>query len=279
MSSDLSKLIETGFEVEFHSHAKAILTVDFPQALMELEEVLLGLTIPIEEIVGSGGGETKGTQRLRRGLAAKQWVKTKFEIQKSINGVKAESISHEVDHVRSFIEGEGARPKMLALEIEWNNKDPFFDRDLENFKRLHAEGAISVGIVVTRGASLQQELRDLVRKWADQNDIDGYDALEALGVTPTRRQKQEVLKRTGRERNPLSFRDAWTDHFVSDKFGVATTHWSKLADRVQRGVGNPCPLLLIGLPSSIVTFGEDKGVIAALLEEGAEDWPLDMFEI
>ena len=204
MSSDLSKLIETGFEVEFHSHAKAILTVDFPHALMELEEVLLGLTIPIEEIVGSGGGETKGTQRLRRGLAAKQWVKTKFEIQKSINGIKAESISHEVDHVRSFIEGEGARPKMLALEIEWNNKDPFFDRDLENFKRLHAEGAISVGIVVTRGASLQQELRDLVRKWVDQNDIDGYDALEALGVTPTRRQKQEVLKRTGRERNPLS---------------------------------------------------------------------------
>jgi Restriction endonuclease BglII len=34
---------------------------------------------------------------------------------------------------------------VVALEIEWNNKDPFFDRDLENFKRLHAEGAISVG--------------------------------------------------------------------------------------------------------------------------------------
>jgi Restriction endonuclease BglII len=271
MSPDLSALIERGFEVEFHSHAKAILTVDFPQALAELEEVLLGLTIPIEEIVGSGGGETKGTQRLRRGLAAKRWVKTKFEIQKSINGIKAESISHEVDHVRSFLREGSPRPKMLALEIEWNNKDPFFDRDLENFKRLHAEGAISVGIVVTRGASLQQELRDLVRKWVDQNDIDGYDALEALGVTPTRRQKQEVLKRTGRERNPLSFRDAWTDHFVSDKFGVATTHWSKLADRVRRGVGNPCPLLLIGLPSSIVTFGEDPKTVAALIEEGAPE--------
>ncbi len=60
---------------------------------------------------------------------------------------------------------------------------------------------------------------------------------------------------------------------------AATTHWSNLADHFQRGVGDPCPPLLIGLPSSIVTFGEDKGVIAALLEEGAEDWPLDMFEI
>ena len=178
-------------------------------------------------------------------------------------------ISHEVDHVRSFIQGEGRRPKMLALEIEWNNKDPFFDRDLENFKRLHAEGRHFRRHCRHARRQLAAELRDLVRKWVDQNAIAGYDALEALGVTPTRRQKQEVLKRTGRERNPISFRDAWTDHFVSDKFGVATTHWSKLADRVQRGVGNPCPLLLIGLPSSIVTFGEDPKTVAALIKEGA----------
>ena len=46
----------------------------------------------------------------------------------------------EVDHVRSF---ERCR---IALEIEWNNKDPFYDRDLENYKRLHADGAISVAI-------------------------------------------------------------------------------------------------------------------------------------
>ena len=61
-------LQEKGYQVEFHSHALAILSVDFPQALEELGDVLSGLTIPIEEIIGSGGGETKGTQRLRRGL-------------------------------------------------------------------------------------------------------------------------------------------------------------------------------------------------------------------
>jgi hypothetical protein len=43
----------------------------------------------------------------------------------------------------------------------------------------------------------------------------------------------------------------------------------KLEDRVQRGVGNPCPLVLIGLPDSIVTFHEGK---AALVEvEAAEE--------
>ena len=35
----------------------------------------------------------------------------------------------------------------------------------------------------------------------------------------------------------------------------ATTHWRKLADRVNRGVGNPCPLLLLGLPASAVIEG------------------------
>ena len=70
-----------------------------------------------------------------------------------------------------------------------------------------------------------------------------------------------------RNKDPIPFRDAWADHFVSDKFGAATTHWRKLQDRVQRGVGNPCPLVLIGLPASIVTFGESKDAVMMLLGE------------
>jgi hypothetical protein len=75
------------------------------------------------------------------------------------------------------------------------------------------------------------------------------------------------MKRVTRKKNPVPFREAWVDHFVSDKFGAATTHWSKLQDRVQRGVGNPCPLLLIGLPDSIVTFGEDPNEVKKLLAD------------
>ena len=49
-----------------------------------------------------------------------------------------------------------------------------------------------------------------------------------------------------------SFEEGWAHAFVSDKFGEATTHWRKLEDRVRRGVGNPCPLLLIGIPKQVV---------------------------
>lgn len=247
MISAFQPLRETGFEIELLHHAEAIISVDFPEAVEELCQTLAVASIPIAEIVGSGGGEAKGTQRLRKALAALDWKKGKFEIRKTINGIERESISHEVDHVRRFAGGHA-----IALEIEWNNKDPFFDRDLENFKRLHAEGAISIGIIVTRGSSLQDQLLSFVRAWAERNAVDDFDALGGLGITPTSRQRAEVLKRVQRSLNPVPFREAWAEHFISDKFGAATTHWSKLMDRVRRGVGNPCPLILIGLPASLV---------------------------
>jgi hypothetical protein len=257
------RLTARGFQVEFLSHARAILSVDFPRALAELESALLASTIPIEEIIAGGGGEAKGTQRLRKALAALAWPKFTFTIEKRINGVPRESVSHEIDHVRTF-EG-GAR---IALEIEWNNKDPFYDRDLENFKRLHADGAISVGIIVTRGRSLHDNMEDMVRRFLDERRVQGFDDLAQWGYEPTSRQRAAISKRMTRAKNRLTFREAFSAKFVADKFGEATTHWRKLEDRVHRGVGNPCPLVLIGLPDSIVTFHEGKAALAEV--EAAE---------
>lgn len=242
----LEALAKKGYQVEFHSHALAILGTDFPDALKELEAALLSQTIPVEEIIGSGGGETKGTQRLRKALSDRGWSKYTFEIKKIINEVERESQSHEVDHVRQFPGG-----KLVALEIEWNNKDPFFDRDLENFKRLHAEGAISVGIIVTRGESLQDNMRDLVLRFAHAHNLKDASELTALDLHPTIRQRADYDRRM---KAGIPFAEAWANSFVQDKYGAATTHWRKLQDRVARGVGNPCPLLLVGLPDSIVEF-------------------------
>lgn len=265
----LDRLKELGYEIHFLSHAAAILGEDFPGALQELESCLADFDIPITEIIGSGGGETKGTQRLRHSLNGFGWKKANFEIKKTINGVERESISHEVDHVRQSDNGT-----IIALEIEWNNKDPFFDRDLENFKRLHAEGAISVGIIITRGASLQDSMRDLVTKFTQERNIQSYDDLEKIGLDPTQKQKNAVLKCVSRQKNPLTFQEAWTRNFVSNKFGAAQTHWRKLMDRVSRGVGNPCPLLLIGMPASIVSF--DPLAIIEMQEEVSETEEADV---
>ena len=130
----------------------------------------------------------------------------------------------------------------------WNDKDPFFDRDLENFHRLHAEGAVSVGIIVTRGASLQANMQRIVRNWAEDNRVNGFDDLRGFGVTPTDRQRRmaDRAREAGRP-----FVEAWSHMFVGDKFGAAATHWAKLQDRLARGVGNPCPLFLVGIPANV----------------------------
>lgn len=273
-----SALSEKNFQVEFHSHAEAILAADFPQAVTELEAVLLAASIPIEEIIAGGGGETRNTQRLRRGLVATGWETTTFTIEKRINGVRREAISHKMDHVRHIVQPDGSSG-VVALEIEWNNKDPFFDRDLENFKRLHAEGAMSVGIIVTRGRSLHDNMLDLVLRFFDERQIRSFGDLLRWGYDPTGRQKEAILKRVERARSPVTFRQAFAEKFVADKFGEATTHWRKLEDRISRGVGNPCPLVTIGIPDGVVTFGEDPARLEPILRSvsGEEPEEPDLF--
>ncbi|NTW49237.1 MAG: restriction endonuclease [Chlorobiales bacterium] len=231
-----------GFQILALHHAEAILKHDMNTAIAELESVLHSITIPVEELVRGGGGEGELTQRLRKNLSDIGWKKHSFEIKKIVDGQEKESISHEIDHVKFFEKGT------FALEIEWNNKDPFFDRDLENFKRLHSDGIISVGAIITRGTSLHEGMREVIVAFARKEKITNISGVSRF-YSPTNRQK-EIIERAAMTRG--SFEEGWAHAFVSDKFGEATTHWRKLEDRVHRGVGNPCPLLLIGIPKEVV---------------------------
>jgi hypothetical protein len=239
----LDRLQAKGFEVAALHHAEAILQSDMPSAVIEIEQALIDLSIPIEELVRGGGGEGKVTQRMRRSFRSLKWRKHNFKIVKTIDDEPRESLSHQIDHVKRFDKGT------LALEIEWNNKDPFFDRDLETFKRLHADGGISVGTIVTRGTSLQAAMRDLVAGFARARSLESIEQLEQF-YEPTKRQRKNIERAVAAKG---SFAEGWAHSFVSDKFGEATTHWRKLEERVARGAGNPCPLLLIGIPRGVVT--------------------------
>ena len=240
----LSDLEKTGFDVQTENHALAVLSKDFPGPLGELCEALLDVQITDVELIQGGGGEANSTQRLRRSLAGRDWIKRNIVIRKTVDDIERAAISHEIDHVRRTDKGA------IALEIEWNNKDPFFDRDLENFQRLHSEGAISVGVIVTRGKSLQDDLVRIVARCASNHGVSSFDDLRRFGVNPTARQRG-MVSAVG-----SGFVEDWARRFVQDKFGRATTHWDKLQERIKRGVGNPCPLLLIGIPASSISQGE-----------------------
>ena len=237
----IQSLRDLGYEIRVKNHALAILEVDFARQCEELVGALRDFSIPVEELVGSGGGEALSTRRLRRRLGDLGWRKHNFVNKTVVDGRLQQSISHEIDHVR-----RGARG-VIALEIEWNNKDPFFDRDLENFQRLHAQSVISLGVIVTRGASLQDGLPGLVRDCLVKHGVDSEAGLAAFDMKDrTSRQRGIVARRMEREGVP--YPEAFAKAFVADKFGAATTHWAKLMARLDRGVGNPCPLIAVGIP-------------------------------
>jgi hypothetical protein len=188
-------------------------------------------------VIIGGGGESTITQRLRRKFEDLEWCKKNVKEQHIVDGVALAAISHEVDHFKTFENGR------IALEIEWNNKDPFFDRDLENFRKLHQIGYIDVGVIITRGASLQRKLSEVF--------VDHYSQIQEVdSITCTVPQRKRISKALQQGK---TLGEAAGLVLFKDKFGTATTHWDKLIVRVeQRGLGKPCPLLLIGLEETIL---------------------------
>lgn len=255
------RLQDIGYQIASTNHAEAIVAHDFPQEMEEICAALERFEISATDLIASGGGEAGSTQRLRRELDSKGWHKHNFIQRATIDGIEREAISHEIDHVRR------GRNGTIALEIEWNNKDPFFDRDLENFQRLHALSAISFGVVITRGASLQAQMVELVEACLASHEVEGEDGLGIFDMKERTARQREIVAR--HMRGGVRYREAFAKAFVADKFGTATTHWDKLRDRVRRGVGNPCPLILIGIGVERVTLQA-----AALPDTQGQLWPV-----
>ncbi len=243
----LDGLREAGFDVKTTSHAGAILSQDFENGLDDFCAIMSTFEIRCAEMLQSGGSQAPHTKRLGDTLERHGWRKRNIEVTKTVDGALKSSMTHEIDHVRDFDGGT------LALEIEWNNKDPFFDRDLENFQRLHGEGAISLGIIVTRGRSLQADVRQILVDCARANRLRGIYDFDRLGIKePTSNQRAMIRRRLETDDYPTA-----VGSMLAAKYGESTTHWNKLMERLDRGVGSPCPLLLVGIPASCVKVVAD----------------------
>jgi len=132
---------------EFHQwkHACAILKNDFQNEWNDIIALLKTLKLKKTWINEPGGRKTKLANWFDEILFSRGWCEKKFETPVIVDENRMDSPTHKVDCYKNRI----------ALELEWNNKDPFFDRDLNNFRLLFDLRAISVGIIVTRCDELQ----------------------------------------------------------------------------------------------------------------------------
>ena len=161
-----------GYDYKATRYADVILKEAFPDRFRDLTIALERFEPTLDELRSGGGGRTVFVRRFDESLGRQLedgstvWGKQNITIEK---GIGFDDTTTPVSKVRGheidmFGLGSLAQPLPgIAVEMEWNNKDPFFDRDLINFQALHHEGAIAIGVIVTRSAGLQELISGVIR--------------------------------------------------------------------------------------------------------------------
>lgn len=141
------------YEIREWKHASTILKYDYRSEWDDLIEMLRAFRLKRSWIIEGGGRKTKLAQWVDDFLGDRGWIEKNFSTEIIVDDNSRNSPTHKIDCYKNRI----------ALEIEWNNKDPFFDRDLNNFRLLFDLRAIDVGIIMTRCDNLQEIFNALGR--------------------------------------------------------------------------------------------------------------------
>ena len=112
---------------------------------------MLNFRLLKSEVRIGGGNRSLISQRIDKPLYERGWIEKGFDTKILVDKNEIASPTQAVDCFKGGV----------AVEMEWNNKDPFFDRDLNNFRLLFDLRAIQVGIVITRAWELQQIFKSL----------------------------------------------------------------------------------------------------------------------
>lgn len=141
----LPAFIRENYEIHEWRHATAVLASDFRAEFEELVDVLTRFRWYTSWVNVGGGRKSKVSEWIDGELAKHKWAEKKFDTEIVVDEARLKSPTHSVDCFKNGV----------ALEIEWNNKDPFYDRDLNNFRLLFDLRVVSVGVIVTRCDHLQ----------------------------------------------------------------------------------------------------------------------------
>ncbi len=137
--------VRSRFDVREWRNGLAVLHTAHSLEWRDILTVLREFELPASEIIAAGGSKSPIAKRVDGRLYDLGWREKTYSTATIVDDVRYESPTHKVDCVKGRV----------ALEVEWNNKDPFFDRDLNNFRQLFDLRAIDVGIIVTRASELQ----------------------------------------------------------------------------------------------------------------------------
>lgn len=112
-------------------------------------EILSRFRLLHTELAKKGGNKTAIASSIDSQFYKRGWVEKQFHTAITVDGETEESPTHDIDCFRNRV----------AIELEWSNKDPFYDRDLNNFRLLFDLRVVDVGVIITKSTSLTNWLR------------------------------------------------------------------------------------------------------------------------
>lgn len=139
------------YHVKEWRNATGIMSTACPSEWNDTLAVLREFRLFKSEILKPGGSKSPIASRIDSEFYRRDWTEKKFDTKISVDDTDYETPTHSVDCFKGKV----------GIEVEWNNKDPFYDRDLNNFRLLFDLRVIDVGIIITRSTELQNIFKSL----------------------------------------------------------------------------------------------------------------------
>ncbi|WP_170003830.1 BglII/BstYI family type II restriction endonuclease [Pseudopontixanthobacter vadosimaris] len=133
------------YHVKEWRNATGVLQTAAPEEWAEIVQILRNFRLLRSEVTTAGGAKSPIAGRIDKAFYDKGWVERKFETKIEVDDNSYETPTHSVDCFKGRV----------GVEVEWNNKDPFYDRDLNNFRLLFDLRVMDVGVIITRSTELQ----------------------------------------------------------------------------------------------------------------------------
>ena len=148
--------IPDGYALRNINYGMELLPNAFPDHYTSLVRALDAWRVSWADIEAGGGNKSPISRHFDDAFEGEGWQETALELETRLAGVTTIARTHKID---LFKRGPNGELPGVGIELEWNNKDEFFDRDLINFESIHRARGLAVGIIVTRGPMLQEALR------------------------------------------------------------------------------------------------------------------------
>jgi len=155
------------FRFEERHHAASIMATDFPGEFDDFLRCLSSFRLRKSDILTPGGGRSPIPKAIDGFLSKRGWAEKRFDIKITVDDEPIPIPTHKIDNFKNRV----------AIEVEWNNKTEFYDRDLNNFRLLWEMRVLSVGVVITRLSELQDLFDSLGKGESYGNSTTHWDKL------------------------------------------------------------------------------------------------------